>query len=88
MISILEGGFDGYVGQSSIEEPMVKKHQSMISENLLLCSFELPYSFPLKISDRFKLATAFCGDEVTTFVGMVEVLLILDYFILIIPIEK
>lgn len=68
------------------EEPILKKHQSMVSEDLLLCNYELPHSFPLKISDRCRFATAFCGDEITTFVGLVEVLIIFDFFIFIIPI--
>jgi hypothetical protein len=43
----------------------------IITNELNLCNFDLPYSFPLKISDRCRLASAFCNDEAITFVGIV-----------------
>lgn len=45
--------------------------QSVISEDLLLCSYELPYSFPLKISDRCRLGTALINSEAQIYAGMV-----------------
>lgn len=33
------------------------------------------------------MASAFCNDEAVTFVGIVEVLIVLEYFIFILPIE-